>query len=570
MLTKRRFAKIRYSTFAFVGVFILSLILAGLSPSVTYASSEWDAKYWNNKTLSGDPVLHRSESHLDHDWGGGAPRGVNADKFSARWKRTVHLSTGMYRFTATMDDGLRLWVDDNLIIDSWWDSQVHSLSADIYLYNGDHKVKVEYYNTGGQAVAKLNWTQIQGAPTAIYNWRGEYFNNPWLSGTPVLVRDDQNINFDWGGGAPEWNVVAADEFSARWTRTLSLSPGRYRFVVRADDGVRLWVNGHRIINEWHSSSATFYSHEIDLPGGPIPIQMEYYEDHGAAVAQLSWERTAGTSFSYWRGEYFNNPWLSGSPAMIRDDASINFNWGYGSPSTTIPGDNYAVRWTRDLYFEAGTYQFTTTTDDGVRLWVNGRLLIDRWQDQSATSYANNIYLAGTVPIKMEYYENGGLASAHLSWTRVDGYTPPPAPITSGTVIVDDADSGFVQGGSATAWQTAAEGQYGQLTWTRNNDRMRANYNWGRWYPSLDARRYELFVYIPERYSTTGNARYWVSHRDGYTLRAVDQSANSGRWVSLGTFWFSGSGRDYVSLSDITFEPYISHLIAYDAVKWEPR
>jgi hypothetical protein len=67
-----------------------------------------------------------------------------------------------------------------------------------------------------------------------------------------------------------------------------------------------------------------------------------------------------------------------------------------------------------------------------------------------------------------------------------------------------------------------------------------------------------------------SARYWVSHRDGSTLRRVAQSANGKRWVSLGTYWFRGTHDDYVSLADVTYEPRLSRLIAFDAAKWEPR
>ncbi len=163
---------------------------------------------------------------------------------------------------------------------------------------------------------------------------------------------------------------------------------------------------------------------------------------------------------------------------------------------------------------------------------------------------------------MEYYENLEVAGARLTWARVDGDTP--------AIIVEDTDPGFVKGGSATGWHTAAEGHGGHLTWTRNNDWPRYDYNWARWYPSLAPRRYEVFAYIPERYGTTSKARYWVSHRDGFTLRIVDQSAYANRWVSLGTYWFRGSQRDYVSLADATYERYFSRLIAFDALKWEPR
>jgi hypothetical protein len=230
-------------------------------------------------------------------------------------------------------------------------------------------------------------------------------------------------------------------------------------------------------------------------------------------------------------------------------------------------DNFSVRWTRTVNFQAGNFRFVTTTDDGVRHWVYGHLLIDQWKEQAATSHANSICLAGDVQITMEYYEQDGLASAGLKWNRV--VNEPPVP-HSGTVVVDNLDSGFANGGAATAWRTAAEGYSGHLMWTWNNDEIRRNYNWARWYPDLDARRYEVFVYIPDRHSTTANARYWVSHQGGYTLRAVDQSANGGNWVSLGTYWFRGNSRDYVSLSDITYETYVSRLIAFDAVKWEPR
>ena len=107
-------------------------------------------------------------------------------------------------------------------------------------------------------------------------------------------------------------------------------------------------------------------------------------------------------------------------------------------------------------------------------------------------------------------------------------------------------------------------------WTRNNDRVRPGYNWARWYPTLTPGRYEVLVYVSERHSTTSHARYWVSHFDGYTLKVVNQSANGGRWVSLGTYRFRGTSADYVSLADPTYEPYLSTLIAFDAVRWDPR
>jgi hypothetical protein len=254
--------------------------------------------------------------------------------------------------------------------------------------------------------------------------------------------------------------------------------------------------------------------------------------------------------------------------LTRGDENVDFKWGYGSPAAGIRSDGFSVRWARTARLESGLYRFTTMTDDGVRLWVNGHLLIDQWHDQALQSHSGSIHVSGDAVIEMEYYENGGLASARLLWTRI-GEEPPPAPFP-GEVIVDDSDPGFVRGGSPTAWRTAEGGHDGGLTWTRNNDRVRPNYNWARWQPELDPGCYEVYAYIPEHYATTADARYWVAHNDGYTLRSVDQAANSGEWVSLGTYRFRGEGGEYVSLADVTYESYLSSLIAFDAVRWSPR
>jgi hypothetical protein len=139
-------------------------------------------------------------------------------------------------------------------------------------------VKVKYYQAGGQGVAKLSWTAVGGtAPVPIANWKGEYFNNTSLSGTPALVRDDANVNFNWGSGSPASSIVNADNFSVRWTRSLSFNPGRYRFTITSDDGARLWVNNQQIINAWHDHQPQTFNGEIDLSGGSVPLRVEYYE-----------------------------------------------------------------------------------------------------------------------------------------------------------------------------------------------------------------------------------------------------------------------------------------------------
>jgi hypothetical protein len=98
---------------------------------------------------------------------------------------------------------------------------------------------------------------------------------------------------------------------------------------------------------------------------------------------------------------------------------INFDWGGGGPNACgIGSDNFSVRWTRDVYFDAGTYRFTVTSDDGCRLYVDGQPIFDKWFDQAPTTYEKEVSLsAGYHTIEMEYYEAGGGAVASLSWYK---------------------------------------------------------------------------------------------------------------------------------------------------------
>src|SRR5829696_5877833 len=83
----------------------------------------------------------------------------------------------------------------------------------------------------------------------------------------------------------------------------------------------------------------------------------------------------------WRGEYFNNATLSGTPVLTRADPDINFRWGTGSPGAGIPNDRFSVRWTRYVYFpDDGVYRFTLTSDDGARLFIDDQMAIEAWYD----------------------------------------------------------------------------------------------------------------------------------------------------------------------------------------------
>jgi len=118
------------------------------------------------------------------------------------------------------------------------------------------------------------------------------------------------------------------------------------------------------------------------------------------------------------GVYYDNMDFTGA-SVTRVDPQIDFDWTTGSPIAGIGPDTFSVRWTGQIQIPTtGTYTFFTTTDDGVRLWVNGQLLVDQWVNQGPTEYSGTIALTAgqKYNLQMDYFENAGGAVARLQWS----------------------------------------------------------------------------------------------------------------------------------------------------------
>jgi hypothetical protein len=104
----------------------------------------------------------------------------------------------------------------------------------------------------------------------------------------------------------------------------------------------------------------------------------------------------------------------------RTDAKIDFDWGTSSPLNGIDSDFFTTRWLGEIEPPlTGTYTFFTESDDGVRLWVNDQLIVDKWILQPATEWGGSINLtAGNkYPIRLEYFEEQGGAVMKLRWSH---------------------------------------------------------------------------------------------------------------------------------------------------------
>lgn len=132
-------------------------------------------------------------------------------------------------------------------------------------------------------------------------------------------------------------------------------------------------------------------------------------------------KTAGNDGSVHglRGEYFSNADLSGGPAYVWTDPTIDFNWGSKGPSAAMPKEGFSVRWTGFIQAPAtGDFTIYLTAKDGARLWIGDNLLIDAWNETAQTEKTVQGYLTKgqQAPIRLEYCNRKGDAMVRLEWS----------------------------------------------------------------------------------------------------------------------------------------------------------
>lgn len=178
-------------------------------------------------------------------------------------------------------------------------------------------------------------------------------------------------------------------------RTLAVKP--YRATPEGFSKFSGWSNGQKSLSlayeipSGSGSTLTALYSALPAPGGNGLVG-EYFTDHGD---------------------------FTGTPTVTRIDTTINFYWGNASPDPRVSSDDFVVRWagTFEVPF-SDTYTFSTQTDDGLRLWIDNKLLIDKWQPQSVLEWSGVMPLTAGRPysIRMEYQELKGEAEARLRWS----------------------------------------------------------------------------------------------------------------------------------------------------------
>jgi hypothetical protein len=244
---------------------------------------------------------------INYNWGFGSPGpSVPVDHFSARYERNLTLVPGSYLLTLRMDDGARLFVDDQLVLDDWRMGSLRELTT-VHTFGSNSRLRLEYFEESGEASISFAMMPLSApappAPTPPWqapapdlpvvqdHWRAQFFANTDLGGSPVVAmyepRGFYPLDEYWGMGAPAVGI-SDDFFSARFEGRFYFAPGDYDFFAVSDDGVRVYINNILLVNAWFDGYNERSNRFNQVGEGWHTIRVEYYERTGNANLRVWW------------------------------------------------------------------------------------------------------------------------------------------------------------------------------------------------------------------------------------------------------------------------------------------
>ncbi len=300
--------------------------------------------------------------------------------------------------------------------------------------------------TTGSFTVNVTGTALPASGTGNVSLGG--FNAP-------VTRIDPLVDFLYLYGTPNGNTyIGRDNYSVRWEGYLSpAAAGGFTFQLDADDKARVLLDKNDgaglqqiLENGWDgpATGAMKQSAAVTLaipasPAARYRIVVEFVETTGAAKCRFQWKppgaayanipsgnvfvNNTGTTTG-WTGSYFANTTFTAPAARTQTDTAVtngnNGDWGIGAPDPAIDLNYFTARWTGQVLPQyTGTYYFAAKTDDGVKLWVDDQLIIDRWGSTGETVAPIRLQAGVRYNLRMEMDELTASALSQLSWYSAD-------------------------------------------------------------------------------------------------------------------------------------------------------
>jgi len=266
-----------------------------LEPRLTLSGTGLTAQYFHNADFTG--LAGTRIEAVSFNWGASGPGfGVAPDTFSVRWTGQLEPEFSQnYTFRTVSDEGLRLWVNGQLLIDYWEPHSARARTGTIALTAGQrYDIRLDYFDLTGNAQVDLRWSSasqpLQLIPTSrLYESPAGLLGIYRDSNNGSQTRVDATVDFDWGLSPPVVGI-AADDFHVDWTGQIRGDrTGEYRFSTISDDGVRLWIGSQLVIDNWTLHPATGDFGALWLEAGKwYDVRLEHFDRTGSARIELSW------------------------------------------------------------------------------------------------------------------------------------------------------------------------------------------------------------------------------------------------------------------------------------------
>ncbi|MGW1728638.1 PA14 domain-containing protein [Streptomyces sp. NPDC002306] len=397
------------------------LVASATSPAsaATCATNTYTRQFFANTGFSGAAKRTDCDAAISENWGDNSPGvpGVGKDNFGVRWSMTRDFgSGGPFAFTASGQDGIRVYLDGVRKIDLWKNGTTTvSRTLALTIPEGTHTLRIDYVNWTGAAAVGFAYTPRTG--TAL----------------------DQVAPLTPTGLSIARNAGTKRNF-LRWSANKDMDVAGYRVYRHTPEQTSFGspvatVTGTNFTDTTAGTATHLYEVRAVDKSGNVSA--------GTADVSVTGNPT------YLR-QYFANTTLTGTPKRTDTDTAISENWGTSSPG--VPGvgkDDFGVRWqiTRD-FGSGGPFAFTASGQDGIRVYLDGVRKIDLWKNGS-TTVSKTVELTiprGTHVLRVDHVNWTGSSAVKFTYTpstTVQDHVPPLAPAGAKVAYDEGSESATV-------------------------------------------------------------------------------------------------------------------------------
>ncbi len=313
---------------------------------------QFQAKYYGNTALSGKPTLTEYLGNGDLQFSGDQSGQSDAEGFSVRYATERSLAPGLYHVKVAAEDGVRVKVDKQTVVDQWTDQGYAPRSGYFYTDGKRAAITIEHYDKGTPGAIAFEIqpvTPFQDSVDSSSEWKATLFSwDDSQNSSPAIdfvadglrnkraigvinlgsqVRSDGRlgINFDWGTDTyvNDGYRLPHDTFALQGTTIANFDGSSYNFRVKGDDGFQILArrkdSGKTYAitpkNEWVKGSSTYQDIAYRLPAGQYDITFSYFEKRDAANFDLTWEKSPQAVSSPPKPAAASGSSASGSPLL---------------------------------------------------------------------------------------------------------------------------------------------------------------------------------------------------------------------------------------------------------------